>query len=300
MKPLFLILFALCLSVSDAIAQTTEEKAATVRYLQKLQDKSGGFCFTDNHDNPATVSATSAAVRALNYFGGVIDRPVATRRFVNSCFDSISGAFFDTPDGKGGVSSTALGILAATDLKMPMKKFSKPALAYLIFKCNGFEDIRIAAAGLEALHELPPKGCTWLEELEKLQNSDGSFGKDDGIARDTGGAAVAILRLGGLLKNQEKITQFLKEGQRSDGGFGKKGVPNSDLETSYRVMRAFHMLNALPANVPAMRKFISSCRNADGGYGFAPAQPSNAAGTYFAGIILHWLDTINAKIPRKD
>lgn len=297
---LLVILFALCLSVPAAIAQTTEERAATVRYLQKLQDKSGGYCFTTKHDKPATVSATSAAVRALNYFGGEVDRPVVTRQFVNSCFDSISGAFFDTPDGKEGVSSTALGILAAADLNMPMKKFSQPALNYLVYKCNGFEDIRIAAAGLEALHELPPKGCTWLAELAKIQNPDGSFGRDDGIARDTGGAAVAILRLGGLLRDQKKIVQFLKEGQRADGGFGKKGVTTSDLETSYRVMRAFHMLNAVPSNVPAMRKFISACRNEDGGYGFAPGQPSNAAGTYFAGIILHWLGTINAKSPGRD
>lgn len=297
MRLLLPILLSVWLAIPAASAQTAPEKADTVKYLQQLQAKNGGFFFSTNRDKPPTISATSAAVRALNYFGGEVSRPVATRKFVASCFDPISGAFFDWPEGKETPSSTALGLLAAADLNMPLKKFAKPSLNYLLYKCNGFEDIRIAAAGLEALDKLPPAGCTWLADLAKIQNPDGSFGKDDGIARETGGAAVAILRLGGIISNPDQTVKFLKEGQRADGGFGKPGIVNSDLETSYRVMRAFKMLNARPANCPAMRQFIASCRNNDGGYGFAPGQQSNAAGTYFAGIILHWLSGMSAKSP---
>ena len=98
---------------------------------------------------------------------------------------------------------------------------------------------------------------------------------------------MAVLRLGGKI-NRDTI-KTVKAGQRTDGGFGKEDAKESDLETSYRVMRFFWMLKEKP-NADALRGFIAKCRNADGGYGMAPGQPSNVGGTYFASVILHWLD----------
>ena len=82
----------------------------------------------------------------------------------------------------------------------------------------------------------------------------------------------------------------MKAGQRADGGFGKADSPASDLETTYRMMRSFHMLKAAPEDAGRLRAFLDSCRNDDGGYGVAKGKPSSAAGTYYASIITHWLD----------
>ena len=103
------------------------------------------------------------------------------------------------------------------------------------------------------------------------------------------GVMVAVLRLEGQVEHKDAVLKTLKAGQRADGGFGKEEAKGSDLETSYRIMRAFHMLKEKPADVAAFRAFVAKCRNADGGYGVAPGQPPNAGGTYFAAIILHWL-----------
>jgi hypothetical protein len=100
---------------------------------------------------------------------------------------------------------------------------------------------------------------------------------------------VAVLRLGGKVEHQENVLHALKTGQRADGGFGKEETKASDLETSYRVMRAFVMLHGEP-DVGRLRAFVASCRNADGGYGVAPGQPSSTGATYFAASILHWLE----------
>ena len=82
---------------------------------------------------------------------------------------------------------------------------------------------------------------------------------------------------------------MLIAGQRDDGGFGKADAKGSDLDTSYRVMRSFHMLKEKPKNVEKLKEFIAKCRNADGGYRVEPGKPSNVGATYNASIILHWL-----------
>jgi hypothetical protein len=70
------------------------------------------------------------------------------------------------------------------------------------------------------------------------------------------------------------------------------GAPDkraSDLETTYMVCRALHMLKSEPKSGSGCRDFVTLCRNADGGYGMTPGQPSQAVATYFAVSILHWL-----------
>src|SRR5262249_53386708 len=108
-------------------------------------------------------------------------------------------------------------------------------------------------------------------------------------ARDTGGAVVAALRLGSKTENREGVLKILKAGQREDGGFSKAGADSSDLETAYRVTRAFVILQDRPVDVPSLRGFVAKCRNEDGGYGAPPGQPSSAGSTYYAAIILNWL-----------
>jgi prenyltransferase beta subunit len=295
MKRLALVALCLAVCVPPLCAQSAEDKKATVAYLQSLQFGDGGFLPAaadpaSNKLSKSSLRSTSSSLRALKYFGGEPKDLKAAAAFVYKCRDKDSGGFADEPGGKPDVPTTAVGIMAVVEVKLPTEPFADGVLKYLDENVKGFEDIRIAAAGLEALGKKGRQADAWLKEVTKLRHDDGTFGKDDGAARDTGGAVVAVLRLGGEVPHKENIVKTIKAGQRDDGGWGKAGAKASDLESSYRVMRCFHMLKERPADVEKLKGLITKCRNKDGGYGTAPGQESTAGGTYYAGIILHWLE----------
>ena len=89
---------------------------------------------------------------------------------------------------------------------------------------------------------------------------------------------------------------FTAPRDRTSSYVGKEGARASDLESSYRTMRAVYMLSKTfktgKPDKDRLREFIARCRNDDGGYGVAPGQPSAVGSTYYAGIILHWLDEL--------
>ena len=288
-----LILLYAVFSLAPLWAQTENQRQASVAYLRECQQSDGGFvpAKADRSRNgaPSSLRASTAGLRALKYFGGEARDRAACARFVQRRFDKKSGGFADRPGQPSDVISTAVGIMAIVELKLPVDDYRKAAVSYLANHVKSFEDIRIAAAGLEAIGARPPIAASWLEQIAKLRHADGTYGTGDGVARATGGAVVAVLRLGGTVEHQDNVLQALKTGQRADGGFGKEQAKTSDLETTYRVMRAFYMLQSKP-DVKRLRSFVASCRNADGGYGVAPRQPSSVGATYFAGIILHWLE----------
>jgi hypothetical protein len=285
------LLGGLCLLVLvlPAPAQSDAQKKATVAYLQKLQSADGGFR-ASAAAKESDLPATTAAFRALKYFGGAPRDPAACAAFVRNCFDKEGGGFAVRPGGKAAYRPTAVGIMAVVDMKMPTEPYADAVVKYLDEHSKTFEEIRLTAASFESLGQRPPHAEAWLAQLAKLRNGDGTYGKGGGVARDTGGSVCAVLRLGGTVEHPDKVLKALNAGQRKDGGFGKPGAEGSDLETSYRIARAFHMLKAQPEGADRLRTFIAHCRNEDGGYGVAPGQPSNVSGTYFAGIILHWLD----------
>ena len=288
MKRSGLVWLVALLAAAPGRGQTPEQKKATLDYLIRLQTREGGFRPDAAAKQPG-LRATTAALRAIKYFGGTTPNAGACARFVGSCFDCDTGGLTDRPGGeKPDVFSTAVGVMAVAELKMPAKKFAGPATEYLGKNARDFEDVRIAAAGLEAIKTRPPQADEWLKKLAARRNKDGTYGAGDGKARDTGGAVVAVLRLGGKVEARAAVLAALKAGQRADGGFGKVGAKGSDLETTYRVLRAFHMLGDRP-DAAKLRGFLAKCRNADGGYGVAPGQKSSAGSTYFAGVILHWL-----------
>jgi prenyltransferase beta subunit len=287
------LLAGLCLllALAPARAQTPEQRKAIVAYLRGLQQKDGGFAPAAGQDQ-ASLRATSAASRVLIYCGdtGATAKPAAA--FIARCFDKDSGGFADHPGGKVDVPTTAVGLIALPTLMMPVRPYERAA-KYLNDNVKDFEQIRIAAAGFEAIHQRPAKAEEWLREIATMRNPDGSYGKGDGKARATGGAVVAVLRLGGKVPHSDVILKSLDAGQRADGAWGKEGAKGSDLETSYRVMRAYHMLQtcpARPAHADRLRAFIAHCRNMDGGYGVAPGQKSSVSGTYYAATILHWME----------
>jgi prenyltransferase beta subunit len=266
-----------------------------MRFLQDLQTPSGGFLA--GPENPKikrptvpSLRATNAALRALKYFGGEPRDLKAAGRFIESCFDQSTGGFGDRSGAPPDAMTTAVGIMAVVEAKLPTEPYVAPVVKYLGEHAKTFEEIRLAAAGFEAIGKLPPQADNWLKQVEELENPDGAFGQGRGAARDTGSAVAAILRLGGKLDHPERAIAVMKEGQRPDGAFGKGDAETSDLETSYRIIRSLHMLKAKPAYPNRVRAFIARCRNPDGGYGVTPGQPSSAGGTYFAAIILHWLE----------
>ena len=277
-------------SLETYLQKIRSQQKAAVAYLEKLQQKDGGFA-PDASTAKSSVSATNAAVRALKYMGAEVPNQSACADFVKSCFDKDAGAFADGPGGKVTVNSTAVGLLAATQLEEPRDVIQGGAiLKYLEDNAKTFEDIRIAAAAFEAVGKPPARADAWLQQIAKLRNDDGTYGKGDGAARDTGSAVAAVLRLGGKVEHPEAAVKAMQDGQRADGAFGPADSPSSDLPTSYRVMRSLHTLKARPADAGRLIAFIDSCRNDDGGYGVAKGKPSSAAGTYYAAIITHWLN----------
>jgi prenyltransferase beta subunit len=275
--------------------QTREEIQGTIHYLRSLQTDSGGFTAQSSvaaakEPNPPFLRATVGVLRALKYFEGEVKDVAACKKFVTDCFDKETGGFAESPGGKPDVIVTAVGLMALAELGILLDDYREPAMTYLGKHARSFEEIRMAAAGAETAKTRPPQADAWIKQITDMRNAAGLYGKDAGQARETGSAVAAILRLEGKVDNAKEVAAALKAGQRKDGAFGKAETPGSDLETSYRVMRAFTMLKEKPGDVPALREFMARCRNADGGYGVAPGQPSSASGTYFAAIIRHWLE----------
>lgn len=288
-----LALLAFIFVPAVAVGQSPEETKATIAYIQSLQLPDGAFVGSKvdaNAKAAPSLRATSAAIRALKYFGGELQHKDKVEKFVVSCFDPKTGGYSDSPGGTPDVFLTAVGLMARDELKNVDKASLDSAVKFLSENAKNFEDIRIAAAGFEAAKTFPkPKIDEWIEQTNKMQNKDGSFGQPEGDARMTGSAVALILRVGGKLPQPDASLKVLLAGQRDDGGYGKADVKTSDLETSYRVMRAFHMLKEKPKDVAKLKEFVVKCRNADGGYGVEPGKPSNIGATYYASIISYWL-----------
>jgi len=272
------------LSASHVRAETTADLARTAALVAALQNPDGGFAAAAGQ--PSTLSSTSSAVRVLKYAGGTIPDVLSCIKYVKSCADPSSGGFANTPGGKPDVRTTAVGLMAAAELKIATDEMAEKAVAYFSKQVQAFEDIRIAVAGLEAVNKKSPDFPKWTEQVEKLRNSEGTFGKGTDEARDTGGAAVALLRMGVKLDKREEIVKTLKAAQRADGAWGR-GEGGSDLEASYRIMRCFYMLEEKP-DLDRLRKFIATCRHSEGFYSAKPGAPADLGGTYYATIILRW------------
>ena len=62
-------------------------------------------------------------------------------------------------------------------------------------------------AGLEAIHRTSPEFPTWTKTVTSDRNSDGTWGRGGAQARATGGAAVALLRMGVALDRAMRSSQ---------------------------------------------------------------------------------------------
>ncbi len=282
-----LILLALGLAAAPTVraaVPSAADKGASINYVNALRNADGGYRM-GAIDAPSQLAATNSALRAVKYFGGKPGKKKATDRFVESCYDPATGGFANVPGGKPDVRSTAMGLMSMAELKAPVERKANAITDYFQKNARGLPDIYIAAAALDAAGLRPANPSAWVAEFEATRNADGSYGKS---VSDTAGAAITILRVGGVFKDRENAARQLKTAQKADGGWSAAGDA-SDLGTTYRVMRALRMLKAVP-DVDKVRAFVARCRNADGGYGASPGQPSGIGPTYFASIVLHWAD----------
>jgi len=284
----------------EKIDADIKQRLAASKFVQLLQDGKGGFASGPKDLNPS-LKATSAAIRAIKYLTGKasVANVKLHAEYVLSCYDPKTGGFADTPGGKPDLTTTAVGVMAAIELEIPKDKLAK-AMDYLKENAKSFEDVRIGAAAVEAwgVKECPFDLKPWLEIAAKELREDGTAGKDEGIPRETASIIAMQLRLGvpeKQLKNSNKLDDVLQAGQWPDGGYGRAGAKGSDLESTYRVMRAFVLMKERPKNRDGMRALIAKCRNVDGGFGVKPGDASTTAGTYFAAIITKWLDEMEDK-----
>jgi prenyltransferase beta subunit len=188
------------------------------------------------------------------------------------------------------VLTTAVGLMAVKELNLKEPLYQTKPRGYLCSHAKSFEEVRLAAAALESLRARCEQADRWITDIKAKRNPDGTYGKGRGAARYTAGAVVTLLRLGAAVDHPDKVLKVLQDGQRPDGAWGTAEEEGSDLETTYRVMRAFVMLKAKPHDVRACQRFLSRCRQDNGSYAVRPGQTGNMASTYFAGIVLHWLD----------
>ncbi len=276
-----------------ARAQSPEEWTQTARYVAAFQNPDGGFAATKG--GPSTLGATSSSLRALKHTGGSVPDVLACLAFVRSCYDPATGGFAPTPGGKPDVPTTAVGIMASIEQKNLTDEMAAKAADFLSARAQGFEEVRIAVAGFEGLGKSSPQFAKWKEVVLADRNPDGTFGKGPARGKATGERVAALLRMGVDLEHRDTVVAAMKEGQRPDGGWSKDEGP-SDLGTSYRVMRAFHMLKEAP-DLAAIRKFIAGCRKSDGGYSATPGGAADPSGCYYATIILGWARTLGGEVP---
>jgi hypothetical protein len=299
--------FALVLLLpSLAHAQpTAAQKKETAKWVLACEAPGGGFCAAPRDPRSdavpkASLRATNAGVKALKYLGAEVPNKKQHAAFVLTCFDPKTGGFAE-PGGKPDVTTTAIGVMAAGELDIPHEKYRK-AMDYLKKNAKTFEEVRIGAAAVEAwgVKDCPFDLKPWFE----IANAQGMKkatieALKDGEARTLGSVVAFNLRLGLTKRDDSAAGHWLALGQREDGGWGTVGAKASDVNSTYRVMRAFSLVPKRKDekwfSASAVRKFVESHRNKDGGYATEPGGKSTINGAYYAAIISQWLDELEKK-----
>jgi len=149
-----------------------------------------------------------------------------------------------------------------------------------------FEEIRMAAAGMEAAGQRTTFARVWLVNLQRRANPDGSYGKGAEIPRATGGTVAAILRLGGKAGGFRLGHRHTEQRTEQGRWFGKDDTGASDLESSYRIMRCYHMLkpSAASGGRPRIHRRVPQRRWRV--RGSTRGSPSNVSGTYLLALFL--------------
>jgi poly(3-hydroxybutyrate) depolymerase/prenyltransferase beta subunit len=265
-------------------AQSPAENAQTAAFTAKHQNPDGGFA--PKPGQPSTIGATNSALKILKHVGGSVPDILGCVAFVKSCVHP-GGGFSQTPGGKPDVQATAVGLMAATDLKIHDPVMIRQAVVFLGQNARSFEEVRMSIAGLEAVGVSSPDVPRWFNQIQALRNPDGTFGSGAEKAFATGGSAAAILRAGLKLDKKEAILAAIRAGQKPDGGWSRTDGP-SDLSACYRIVRGLYMMRELP-DADRLLGFIARCKKSDGSYSNTPDAPGDLGGTYTATIITYWI-----------
>jgi prenyltransferase beta subunit/predicted esterase len=267
-----------------AHGQTPAEFAQTAAFAAAHQNKDGGFAAKAGE--LSSLGATNSALRVLKHVGGSVPDILGCIKYVKSCRDA-GGGFAPVPGGKPGVVITAIGLMAASELKIADPAMIKEAMDYLGKSAKEFEEVRMAIAGLEAVHGTSPDFSKWNELLQGMRKPDGTWGEGPEQAYATGGAGAAVLRMGLKLDKRDAVITALKAGQRPEGGWSKDAGP-PDLGATYRIMRALYMLHERP-DIDRLLAFVARCRQSDGSYASKPGGAGDLGGTYTATIVIYWV-----------
>ena len=285
-RVLAIVIAGLAAQVHPSFAQTPGELEQTAKYVAAFQNPDGGFA--GKVGQASSLGSTSSAIRTLGFVGGSIRDLPGCIAYVKSCYDSTTGGFAQTPGGKPDVSTTAIGLMAVSALKLDTPPFAEGAISFFSKNAKAFEEVRMAAAGMEYAKATSPDFPRWIEQIKADENADGTYGSGPGQARATGSKVAALLRLGVTLEPDKKaaIVAALRAGQRADGGWSEGDGP-SDLGSSYRIMRAFFMMKEKP-DLARLRGFIAARRQSDGGYAPNPGGPADLGSTYSCSIMSYW------------
>jgi poly(3-hydroxybutyrate) depolymerase/prenyltransferase beta subunit len=269
-----------------AQAQTPAELDRTAAYVASFQNPDGGF--GARAGQASSLGSTSSAIRTLGYVAGSIPDVPKCIAYVKSCYDPTTGGFAQTPGGKPDVTTTAVGLMAVAALKLDLNPYTEGSMGFFSKQAKTFEEVRIAAGGMEAIKANSPDFPRWIAQVKEGENPDGTYGSGTALPRLTGSKVASLLRMNVTLDPTKKaaIVAALRAGQRADGGWSEGDGP-TDLNTSYRIMRAFYMMKEKP-DLDRLRAYIAKHRNSDGGFGAKPGASSDLSGTYFCSIMSYW------------
>ena len=269
-----------------AAAQTPSELERTAAFVASFQNPDGGFA--GKAGQASSLGSTSSAIRTLGYTGGSIPDVTKCIAYVKSCYDPTTGGFAQTPGGRPDVSASAVGLMAVAALKLDVAPYVEKAIRFFSNNARAFEEVRMAAAGMEAIKATSPDFPRWIAQVKDGEKPDGTYGFGPALPRMTGSKVAALLRMNVTLEPEKKtgIVAALRAGQRPDGGWSE-GDGASDLNTSYRIMRAFYMMKEKP-DLDRLRGYIAKHHQSDGGYGPTPGASSDLGGTYFCSIMNYW------------
>ncbi len=297
-----LLLAILIFFVASASAQAKEEATATLKWIETLRDPATGAwaaspAKTGEKLKPS-LRACNGAVKAIRHLGAEPTDLDKVKKFVLSCYDEKAGSFSE-PGGKPDASITSVGVIVALEVGIERDKI-KGAMEYIKTNCKNFEDVRLAAAAVEAwgLKEFgaPPEAWRDLMQLDDNVNTilKSTVKEQRGDARLLFSHFVTGLRLQDSYrpKKEELAKTFLPilvNEQRTDGGWGKLDSKTSDLETTYRIMRFYKMVDTPPADAKKLTEFLSACRKPDGSYSVEPKADATMSAVYYATTIQKWL-----------
>ena len=208
-------------------AQTADEKAATLKFIASLRDpETGAYAVSSPKDGEKpkpSLRAVNGAVKAIPYLGGEIPDKDKLTKFVLGCYDEKTGTFAEL-GGKPDVAITSIGVMAAAELGIPKEKYKK-AMTYLEQNAKVFEEVRIAAAAVEAfgVKESGIDVKPWFRVAAESITRPTPDAKDGG-AREIGSITAMIARLGVTPPDEEVkfVTKQIHDGQLADGGWGRR------------------------------------------------------------------------------